>query len=139
MEDPELRRLTDKAELSFYQDTSKEPLVALKEELYFTIEEKQQEADLTEMGRTFLNPDDPNAFVLPDLLTEFADIENDPDLDASGKAAMKAERQRVCDHQAERMHNIAQLLKAYCLYDNCLLYTSPSPRDRTRSRMPSSA
>ena len=27
-----------------------------------------------------------------------------------------------------------------CLYvKNCLLYTSPSPRDRTRSRMPSSA
>ena len=25
------------------------------------------------------------------------------------------------------------------LYSNCLLYTSPSPRDRTRSRMPSSA
>ena len=24
-------------------------------------------------------------------------------------------------------------------YVNCLLYTSPSPRDRTRSRMPSSA
>ena len=26
-----------------------------------------------------------------------------------------------------------------CMYDACLLYTSPSPRDRTRSRMPSSA
>ena len=25
------------------------------------------------------------------------------------------------------------------LYSPCLLYTSPSPRDRTRSRMPSSA
>ena len=25
------------------------------------------------------------------------------------------------------------------LFDDCLLYTSPSPRDRTRSRMPSSA
>ena len=24
-------------------------------------------------------------------------------------------------------------------YERCLLYTSPSPRDRTRSRMPSSA
>ena len=24
-------------------------------------------------------------------------------------------------------------------FDTCLLYTSPSPRDRTRSRMPSSA
>ena len=27
----------------------------------------------------------------------------------------------------------------YCLSKACLLYTSPSPRDRTRSRMPSSA
>ena len=25
------------------------------------------------------------------------------------------------------------------VFDICLLYTSPSPRDRTRSRMPSSA
>ena len=28
---------------------------------------------------------------------------------------------------------------AHALRDSCLLYTSPSPRDRTRSRMPSSA
>ena len=27
----------------------------------------------------------------------------------------------------------------YAKSNNCLLYTSPSPRDRTRSRMPSSA
>ena len=31
------------------------------------------------------------------------------------------------------------LIKAHQLDSNCLLYTSPSPRDRTRSRMPSSA
>ena len=29
--------------------------------------------------------------------------------------------------------------KARAIYNACLLYTSPSPRDRTRSRMPSSA
>ena len=29
--------------------------------------------------------------------------------------------------------------KVFTLINNCLLYTSPSPRDRTRSRMPSSA
>ena len=29
--------------------------------------------------------------------------------------------------------------KAFELIKGCLLYTSPSPRDRTRSRMPSSA
>ena len=35
---------------------------------------------------------------------------------------------------------IAQKLKNFTTYDiACLLYTSPSPRDRTRSRMPSSA
>ena len=30
-------------------------------------------------------------------------------------------------------------LKGTGWYETCLLYTSPSPRDRTRSRMPSSA
>src|SRR5436309_2294037 len=46
MEDPEKRRAIDKAELSFYQDTRKDELFALKEELFFTIDEKSQEADL---------------------------------------------------------------------------------------------
>ena len=35
----------------------------------------------------------------------------------------------------ERVGGIKLLRK----YRNCLLYTSPSPRDRTRARMPSSA
>jgi len=30
-------------------------------------------------------------------------------------------------------------LQSTIIINNCLLYTSPSPRDRTRSRMPSSA
>ena len=32
-----------------------------------------------------------------------------------------------------------ELIKEFILEKICLLYTSPSPRDRTRSRMPSSA
>ena len=31
------------------------------------------------------------------------------------------------------------ILNSLRMYRTCLLYTSPSPRDRTRSRMPSSA
>ncbi|MFZ4116079.1 MAG: preprotein translocase subunit SecA, partial [Chthoniobacterales bacterium] len=85
MEDPEIRKLIDKAELSFYQETSKDALVALKEELFFSIDERQQEADLTELGRNFLNPNDPNAFVLPDLLTQFADIDADTTLEEAEK------------------------------------------------------
>ena len=123
MEDPEMRKVMDKAELEFYKDTEgKAALVELKEELYFTIEERQHEADLTEMGRNYLNPDDPNAFVLPDLLTEFADIENDPVLNTQDKTAKKAQRQQHCDSQSERIHNITQLLKAYCLYEKDVEY-----------------
>lgn len=122
MEDPEIRKLIDKAELSFYQDTSKDALVALKEELFFSIEEKQHDADLTELGRNFLNPDDLNAFVLPDLLTEFADIDADTTLNENEKSAKKQASQKHCDTQAERMHNIAQLLKAYCLYEKDVEY-----------------
>ena len=53
--------------------------------------------------------------------------------------------QEVIDHE---MIHINQMRRGDLDYDNknvywkgkvCLLYTSPSPRDRTRSRMPSSA
>jgi preprotein translocase subunit SecA len=123
LEDPEMRRLMDKAELEFYKDTEgKAALVALKEELFFTIEEKSHDADLTEMGRNYLNPDDPHAFTLPDLLTEFADIENDRELSTAEKTAKKSARQQHCDAQAERIHNITQLVKAYCLYEKDVEY-----------------
>jgi preprotein translocase subunit SecA len=123
MEDPEMRKLIEKAELEFYKDTEgKARLVELKEELFFTIEERQHDADLTQLGRDFLNPNDPDAFVLPDLLTEFADIDNDKSLSDAEKAQKKAARQQYTDSQAERIHNISQLLKAYCLYEKDVEY-----------------
>jgi preprotein translocase subunit SecA len=122
MEDPEKRRAIDKAELSFFQDTRKEELFALKEQLFFTIDEKSNEADLSEQGRVFLNPDDPNAFVLPDLINEFTEIDLDPALSPEEKDKKKAERQQHCDAQAERIHNISQLLRAYCLFEKDVQY-----------------
>ncbi|HYY12811.1 MAG TPA: preprotein translocase subunit SecA [Chthoniobacterales bacterium] len=122
MEDPEKRRAIDKAELSFYQDTRKEELFRLKEELFFTIDEKSNEADLSEQGRVFLNPDDPNAFVLPDLINEFTEIDLDPTLSPEDKDRRKAERQQHCDAQAERIHNISQLLRGYCLFEKDVQY-----------------
>jgi preprotein translocase subunit SecA len=122
MENPDKRRAIDKAELSFYQDTRKEELFQLKEELFFTIDEKSNEADLSEQGRIFLNPDDPNAFVLPDLINEFTEIDLDETLSPEEKDRRKAERQQHCDAQAERIHNISQLLRAYCLFEKDVQY-----------------
>ena len=122
MEDPEKRKAIDKAELSFYQDTRKEELFALKEELFFTIDEKSHEADLSEQGRAFLNPEDPDAFVLPDLISEFTDIDLNRLLSDEEKDRMKTERQEHCDKQAEQIHNISQLLRAYCLFEKDVAY-----------------
>jgi preprotein translocase subunit SecA len=122
MEDPEKRKALDKSELSFYQDSRKEDLIALKEDLYFTIDEKHQEADLSDMGRSFLDPDDPNAFVLPDLINEFTEIDLDPKLTPEQKDERKRVRQQYCDSQAERIHNISQLLRAYCLFEKDVEY-----------------
>ena len=122
MEDPDKRRAIDKSELSFYTDTRKEELFQLKEELFFTIDEKSNEADLSEQGRSFLNPDDPNAFVLPDLISEFTEIDLDTSLSDEEKDTRKSERQQHCDTQAERIHNISQLLRAYCLFEKDVQY-----------------
>jgi preprotein translocase subunit SecA len=122
MEEPENRKALDKSELSFYQDSRKDELVALKEELYFAINERQQEADLSELGRSYLNPDDPDAFVLPDLISEFTEIDLDPELTPEQKEEKKRTRQQYCDSQAERIHNISQLLRAYCLFEKDVEY-----------------
>ena len=117
MEDPEVRKNLEKAELSLYQDTQKTALFSLKEELYYSIDERTHDADLSDKGRLFLNPDDPDAFVLPDLASAFSDIDGDATLTKEQAARKKEEMQRKLDFQSERIHNIAQLLKAYCLYE----------------------
>jgi preprotein translocase subunit SecA len=122
MEDPEKRKAMDKAELQFFQDTRKEELFALKEELFFTIDERSNESDLSEQGRAFLNPDEPDSFVLPDLISEFTEIDLDPALADEEKEKAKVERQQHCDSQAERIHNISQLLRAYCLFEKDVAY-----------------
>jgi preprotein translocase subunit SecA len=121
-EDPDRRRAIDKAELSFYTDARKEDLFALKEELFFVIDERAHEADLSEKGRVFMNPDDPDAFVLPDLLSQFAEIDNSHNLTDAQKIEEKGKRQAYMDHQSERIHNIAQLLRAYCLFEKDVQY-----------------
>ncbi|MBC8126769.1 MAG: preprotein translocase subunit SecA [Gloeobacteraceae cyanobacterium ES-bin-144] len=122
MEDPDMRRLIEKSELSFHQDAQKKELFELKEELYFVIDEKGHDSDLMEMGREFLSPGDPESFTLPDLGTLYADIETNRDLTAEQKLAAKDELQVRMDSQAEKIHNISQLLKAYCVYEKDVQY-----------------
>ena len=52
---------------------------------------------------------------------------------------MSASFQFVVDHLQGDWHVIANDWRGFGLSERCLLYTSPSPRDRQKSRMPSSA
>ena len=48
-------------------------------------------------------------------------------------------RRTLSDLNGEAAYKVALFSSAFIPYPPCLLYTSPSPRDRQKSRMPSSA
>src|SRR5881394_2775538 len=115
LENPENLRLMNQAELQLHADQKKTELYAEKAQLLFAIDEKTNEADLTEKGRNFLSPKDPDAFMLPDLTTQLHEIDAKPDLDARKRLEAKAKLQQDFEVKAQRIHAISQLLKAFCL------------------------
>jgi preprotein translocase subunit SecA len=121
-EDPAMRRAIDDAELEMYQDTRRTELYKTKEEMYFSIDERNSEADLSEMGRTFLNPNDPNFFLVPDLITKNHDIETNRVLSEEEKLKEKQAAQAEYEDASQRIHNISQLLRAYCVFEKDVHY-----------------
>ncbi len=121
-ENPEWRKLLDKTDVEMHSDFNKEELYKWKEELFFVIDEKNHQADLTEVGRKKLRPDDPDAFVLPDLATAFIDIEKDAAKTPEEKEAAKREAQSRYEVVSEDIHALSQLLRAYSLYERDVEY-----------------
>jgi preprotein translocase subunit SecA len=122
LEEPENLRLMNQAELQLHADQKKVELYAEKEELFFAIDEKSHEADLTEKGRNYLSPKDPDAFMLPDLTTALHDIDVGPEADPRKRLEAKTKLQAEFETKAQRIHAISQLLKAYCLYQKDVQY-----------------
>jgi preprotein translocase subunit SecA len=122
LENPANLRLMNKGELSLHADQKKTDLYAEKEQLLFAIDEKSHEADLTEKGRNFLSPKDPDAFMLPDLTTALHDIDVGPEADPRKRLEAKTKLQQEFESKAQRIHAISQLLKAYCLYQKDVQY-----------------
>jgi preprotein translocase subunit SecA len=116
LEDAENQRRMIKAELDLHVDQSKKQLYEQKEELFFAMDEKSHDADLTEKGRNFISPQDPDAFVLPDLSTAFHEIDTGPEPDPRKRLEAKAKLQSEFERRAQQIHSISQLLKAYVLY-----------------------
>ena len=122
MEEAPIRKAFEKYELEMSADYNKQARFKLKEELYFTIDERQQIADLTEIGRRELSPDgNGDTFMLPDLPVIFQQIDAS-NISAEEKEKQRAQAQSSYATASTKIHCIGQLLRAYALYEKDVEY-----------------
>ena len=117
MEDAQIRKRFEKFDLEMNSDYNKERAHNLKEELHYVIDEKNQQADLTELGRGLISPSDPEGFVMPDLATTYVEIDRKKTLSDEEKRKEREQAEVEFQVKSERIHTISQLLRAYALYE----------------------
>ena len=118
LNEPGNKKLMQQVENEFLAENGKR-MHEVDDELYFAIEEKNHSINVTDKGRDHLSAssNDADLFLLPDIGTETANIENDPKLKAEEKLTLKEELFRKYSERSDRIHTVTQLLKAYCLYE----------------------
>jgi preprotein translocase subunit SecA len=109
------KKLVENVEMDFIRDKK---LPELDEELYFAIEEKNNVVDLTDKGRHFLAPNDPEMFVLPDL----GQFEEESDLEEAEKNKRRTVLEKEFSDKGEKIQNVQQLLRAYSLFEKDVGY-----------------
>ena len=117
MEDAQIRKKFEKFDLEMNSDYNKDRAHKLKEELHYVIDEKNQQADLTEVGRSLISPKDPEGFVIPDLATLYVEIDRDKSSSDEEKRQKKENAENDFQVRSERIHTVSQLLRAYGLYE----------------------
>ena len=107
----------------FYLQDNKREMPKADEELYFVIDEKQNQVELTEKGIEYLtaNMEDDNFFTMPDLATELVTIDNGPG-EEEAKLEMKSKLMADYGVKSARVHTMNQLLKAYALFEKDVDY-----------------
>ena len=117
-----IKQLLQKTENTYMQDNNRE-MHKIDEALYFVIDEKNNQIDLTEKGIEMLSDgnEDKNFFVLPEIGGEIAKIESQ-ELDSKKEAQEKETLFKEFDVKSERIHTMNQLLKAYTLFEKDVEY-----------------
>jgi preprotein translocase subunit SecA len=113
-DNPSLQKLAQKVEGDYMRDKS---LHELDEMLLYSMDEKGHAINLSERGLDELSPDDPDAFVVPDLSEAVGHIERDADLSIEDKRSQIQALEAEYAEKSQRIHAIHQLLKAYTLYN----------------------
>ena len=122
LEDADVRKMHEDVELQMLSEMRKEHARELKEELYFTIDERTREVSLTDKGCEKICPEDPKLFVLPDLAAEMSAIDGDTSLTEQERLERRRDTQSAFVEKSDRVHVVDQLLRAYCLYERDVDY-----------------
>jgi len=116
-----IKALLQKTENEYMQDNNRK-MPEVDEAMYFVIEEKNNQVELTDNGIKFLSKDtDESFFVLPDIGTEIANIEKQ-NLEKDKEAEAKEKLFQDFGIKSERIHTLTQLLKAYTLFEKDVEY-----------------
>ncbi|HMP89318.1 MAG TPA: preprotein translocase subunit SecA [Kiritimatiellia bacterium] len=122
LEDANVRRLLEKVDSMMLTEVNKEEGRSLREELYFTIDEKHHDASLSEKGCEALSPNDPDAYLLPDIVSAMSELDGNADLSEEQKFEKRQEIQNSFANRSERIHAVDQLIRAYSLYERDVQY-----------------
>merc|ERR1711935_865248 len=112
-----IKQLLQKTENHYMQDNNREMHV-IDANLYFVIDEKNNQVDPTEKGVEYLSESvqEENFFVLPDIGLEIAKIEKSGS-NSEEEATQKEILFKDFGIKSERIHSMNQLFKAYTLFE----------------------
>ncbi|MCL1887966.1 MAG: preprotein translocase subunit SecA [Kiritimatiellaeota bacterium] len=122
IEEPKIRKIHEDVESMMLTDMRKEQARELREELFFTIDERTREVSLTDKGCSEMNPADPEMFLMPDLAAAMSALEGDASLDAEARRQKRQHIQKDFTERSRRVHCVDQLLRAFCLYERDVDY-----------------
>ena len=116
-----IKTLLQKTENKYLQDQGKEMHI-IDNDLFFTIDEKNNSTELTDKGIDFLSnfSEDKDFFILPDIGAEIAKLEL-----LDNKEETKTQKNKLIQDfsiKSERIHTLNQLLKAYTLFEKDIEY-----------------
>ncbi len=123
LSEPGIKVRLQKTEEFYLQENEKNMHIAT-DELYFVIDEKNKTIELTDKGIDALTgtTEDPQFFILPDVGSEIAEVENNAALSAEEKQQRKDDIMTNYSIKSERVHTVNQLLKAYTLFEKDVDY-----------------
>ncbi|MEL7586297.1 MAG: preprotein translocase subunit SecA [Prolixibacteraceae bacterium] len=109
---------------NFYMQDNSKNMHVVTDPLFFIIEEKQNSVELTDKGIDLISSDveDQEFFILPDVGSSVAEIENDNALSSQEKIEKKDLLLQNYAVKSERVHTINQLLKAYAMFEKDVEY-----------------